>query len=269
MKTYTTVLTIAGSDSGGGAGIQADLKTVSALGCFAMTAITAVTAQNTRGVTRIHPVPPDIVDAQIRAVFDDMGADAVKIGMLYSADLIRTVAAGLKAVHKGPVVLDPVMVAQSGDPLLEADAVSALLSCLLPHVTLVTPNLPEAEILTGHTIRTPDDLMKTGRMLAETHETAFLIKGGHAREKESTDDLWLPGASRPIRFTAPRAETLNNHGTGCTLSAAITAFLAKGDPLEDAVAHAKQYLTNALISGTDYHLGTGAGPVHHFHAWWS
>lgn len=269
MKTYTRVLTIAGSDSGGGAGIQADLKTVSALGCFGMSAITALTAQNTCGVTGIHPVPPDFVQAQIQAVFDDMGADAVKIGMLYSAELITVVADCLKKLHKGPVVLDPVMVAQSGDPLLRSDAVSAISEHLLPQVTLATPNLPEAEILSGKPLTSDAEISAAGKLLAENHQTAILIKGGHSDGDESTDSLFIPGQKEPFQFTTRRVDTGNNHGTGCTLSAAIAAFLAKGLPLFDAVQSAKTYLTQALEAGRTYRLGNGAGPVHHFHEWWS
>jgi len=265
---YHRVLTIAGSDSGGGAGIQADLKTFSALGCYGMSVITALTAQNTTGVRAIHPVPPDFVEEQLEAVFTDMGAEAVKIGMLYSGELVRAVARQL-VKHRVPnIVVDPVMVAQSGDSLLEDEAISALKEVLFPLARVVTPNLHEASILVGREIRTVDDMALTAREIGAFGTASVLIKGGHFPGNESTDLLYLPTENRTVILKAERIDTQNNHGTGCTLSSAIASFLAKGDSLEEAVSRAKDYLTGALRAGAIYRLGKGHGPVHHFYRFW-
>ncbi len=266
------LLTIAGSDSGGGAGIQADLKTFAAHGAYGMSAVTAVTAQNTLGVTHVHEIPADVVVAQIDAVFTDLGVDAVKIGMLASAPLVRAVAARL-AVHlpaagSPPVVLDPVMVAKSGDPLLRDDAVEALLEELLPLATLVTPNLPEAARMTGLGVDEDDDggegaeggREALARALA-ARGPAVLVKGGHARGDEVVDLLLVDG--RFHRFRHPRIVTRSDHGTGCTLSSAIAARLAAGEPLPEAVGGAIDFLHGALSAA--YPLGAGRGPVDHLY----
>jgi hydroxymethylpyrimidine/phosphomethylpyrimidine kinase len=265
---YFRVLTVAGSDSGGGAGIQADLKTFSALGCYGMSAVTALTAQNTTGVRAIHPVPPDFVEAQLEAVLTDMGAGAVKIGMLYSGELIRAVARQLVKHGVRNVVLDPVMVAQSGDSLLQDEAVSALKETLFPLATVVTPNLHEAAILVGRSVRTVDEMGLAARELGGLGAKAILIKGGHLVGNESSDLLYLAEGNRTVIFKAERVDTRNNHGTGCTLSSAVACFLAKGESLESAVSKAKDYLTAALRAGAVYHLGKGHGPVHHFFHFW-
>jgi hydroxymethylpyrimidine/phosphomethylpyrimidine kinase len=265
---YYRVLTIAGSDSGGGAGIQADLKTFSALGCYGMSVITALTAQNTTGVRAIHPVPPNFVEEQLEAVLTDMGAEAVKIGMLYSGELVRAVARQLVKHHVRNIVVDPVMVAQSGDSLLEDEAVSALKEVLFPLATVVTPNLLEASILVGRDIRTLDDMDLSARDLGASGTPSVLIKGGHLSGKESTDLLYLPTGNRTVIFKVERIDTQNNHGTGCTLSSAIASFLARGEPLEEAVSRAKDYLTGALRAGAAFRLGKGHGPVHHFFRFW-
>lgn len=267
-RRYRRVLTIAGSDSGGGAGIQADLKTFAALGCYGMSAVTALTAQNTRGVRGIHPVPPEFAAAQIAAVLEDIGADAVKIGMLYSAELIRTVANELRRFDVRNVVLDPVMVAQSGDRLLQDDAVGAIREHLVPLTDVVTPNLPEAEVLAGRPVRTPADMEAAARALSAFGGRAILVKGGHREEADSTDLLYLCREDRFVALPAERVPTRNNHGTGCTLSSAIAAFLSRGESIEGAVRRAKDYIDAAIRAGANYRIGNGHGPVHHFHRWW-
>ncbi len=268
-RTYRRALTIAGSDSGSGAGIQADLKTFSALGCYGTTVITALTAQNTTGVSAIHPVPEDFVAQQMAAVFSDIGADAVKIGMLFSAPLIETVARGLEAHRAANIVLDPVMVAQSGDRLLEDDAVQALKARLLPLADVVTPNLPEAAVLLGREIRGLEDMRAAARDLAALGCRAVLLKGGHQEALRSTDVLYLAGSDRTLVLQGEVIETRNNHGTGCTLSSAVAAHLARGLELETAVRGAKDYITAAIRAGAGYRLGAGHGPVHHFFEFWN
>ena len=268
VKQYRKVLTIAGSDSGGGAGIQADLKTFSAIGCYGMSVITALTAQNTRGVNGIHPIPPAFAVEQIDAVLDDIGADAVKIGMLYSAELIEAVAVALKKHRAQKIVLDPVMVAQSGDKLLQDDAVEAVKAYLMPLAEVVTPNLPEAEVLTGKTIQSRQDVESAARALAKHGSRSILIKGGHGNDSQSTDLLYLAGEDRLVWLTAERIQTRNKHGTGCTLSSAIAAYLARDHKIESAVQKAKAYMNQAIAAGAAYKIGNGHGPVHHFFKWW-
>jgi len=267
-KQYCKVLTIAGSDSSGGAGIQADLKTFSANGCYGMSVITALTAQNTRGVFGIHAIPPNFVVQQIEAVFTDIGADAVKIGMLYSAELIAAVAEALKKYGARKIVLDPVMVAQSGDKLLQDDAVDAIKVHLMPLADVVTPNMPEASVLTGHSLKNWKDTERAAETLARHGSRSILIKGGHGAENKSIDLLFLVRENRFIRLEAERIETRNNHGTGCTLSSAIAAYLAIGNDIEAAVQKAKTYMNGAIASGAEYQIGHGHGPVHHFFQWW-
>ncbi len=257
-------LTIAGSDSSGGAGIQADLKTFSALGVYGASVITAVTAQNTRGVAAVEEVSPRMVGAQIDAVLDDLAVGAVKIGMLFSAPIIWAVAERLPG--DVPVVLDPVMVAKSGDTLLQDEAVAALVETLLPRAALLTPNIPEAaRLLGGVAARGVDEMAGQGEALLARGAGAVLMKGGHADGTTCTDVLVMPGAG-PILLTAERLATRNTHGTGCTLSAAIAAGLAKGLGLEAAVRGAHGYLNAALQAADRLSIGHGHGPVHHFHA---
>jgi hydroxymethylpyrimidine/phosphomethylpyrimidine kinase len=261
------VLTIAGSDSGGGAGIQADLKTFSALGTYGCSVITALTAQNTRAVTAIHEVPAEFVSAQLDAVFDDIAIAAVKIGMLASSAIVEAVAAGLERHGAPNVVLDPVMVAKSGDRLLRPDAVSALKERLLPLSTLITPNLPEAGDLLG--LEEPEDeagMIAAAAGLRALGPRAVLVKGGHMEEADSIDIL--DDGGEPLTLVAPRVATANTHGTGCTLSAAIAALLGQGMELRPAVRNAKAYLTQAIAAADLLDVGHGHGPVHHFHAWW-
>lgn len=260
-------VTMAGSDSGGGAGIQADLKTFSALGVYGASVITALTAQNTRGVSAIHDVPPAFIAAQIDAVLSDLAVDAVKIGMLSRPEAIVEVASGLMRHNVPAVVLDPVMIAASGDRLLVPEAIETLRRDLLPRALLITPNLPEAAALLDEA---PAGDLATVRAQAERLRAmgprAVLIKGGHGEGPESVDVLL--DSDGFLELAAPRIVTRNTHGTGCTLSSAIAAGLAKGLSLREAVAAAKQYLTRALARSEELAVGQGHGPVHHFHAWW-
>ncbi|MBN8821812.1 MULTISPECIES: bifunctional hydroxymethylpyrimidine kinase/phosphomethylpyrimidine kinase [unclassified Spirosoma] len=267
MNTYTRTLTIAGSDSGGGAGIQADLKTFSALGCYGMSVLTALTAQNTKAVTGIFPVEPSFIVEQLNAVLSDIGVDAIKIGMLHSPDIIEQIATTLRGFNVSTIVLDPVMVAKSGDKLLQDEAVDALKTYLLPLALVITPNLPEASVLLGRSVETKADMLPAAADLAKLCPGAILVKGGHLADDESTDLLYV-SADEQHWFPTARIPTNNSHGTGCTLSSAIAAGLAKGLSVVDAVAMAKTYLTGALQAGADYPLGHGHGPVHHFYNFW-
>ncbi|MCX8282391.1 bifunctional hydroxymethylpyrimidine kinase/phosphomethylpyrimidine kinase [Phyllobacterium sp. 0TCS1.6C] len=259
-------LTIAGSDSGGGAGIQADLKTFSALGVYGASVLTAVTAQNTLGVHAVENLSPSIIRAQIDAVLADIAVRSIKVGMVSSVATIETIASALSGWDR-MVVFDPVMVATSGDRLLEDGAIEALRALLLPRSLLLTPNLAEAALLTGEAIAQDERAMirQAELMLAQGPE-AVLMKGGHGTGEDSTDVLVRPSGVQ--RFSARRIDTSNDHGTGCTLSAAIAAELAKGQPLEQAVGAAKDYLTSAMAAATNIKVGQGRGPVHHFHHWW-
>jgi hydroxymethylpyrimidine/phosphomethylpyrimidine kinase len=260
-------LTIAGSDSSGGAGIQADLKTFSALQVYGASVITALTAQNTVRVEAVHAVPPDFVLAQMRAVARDLEVGAIKIGMLATSAVIEAVAEGLKDFAGVPVILDPVMVAASGDALLEDDAVDMLRSLLIPLATLITPNLAEAANLLGEAeAKNEIEMEAQARRLIEIGAKAVLVKGGHAGG-EAVVDIYLDGEG-PMRLEAKRVVTRNTHGTGCTLSAAIAAELAKGASLKGAVHTAKTYVTAAISTADELSIGKGRGPVHHFHALW-
>ena len=259
-------LTIAGSDSGGGAGIQADLKSFSALGVYGASVITAVTAQNTKTVSAVHAIPTAIVSAQIKTVLEDLDVKAIKIGMLATAEIIAAVAGALRGFI-GPVVLDPVMVTKSGDALLDESAVSALLHHLVPRATLLTPNVPEAARLLNTDVATSlGEMMQQGEALCVKGAAAVLMKGGHADGLMCVDLLVTP--QKHWRFEAPRLATRNTHGTGCSLSSAITAELAKGKPLNEAVARAHGWLHEAIKHADGLKVGHGHGPVHHFHEWW-
>jgi hydroxymethylpyrimidine/phosphomethylpyrimidine kinase len=260
-------LTIAGSDSSGGAGIQADLKTFAALGVYGASVITALTAQSTRGVTAIHEVPPQFITAQIYAVFTDLDVGAVKIGMLAGAGAIAAVAAGLDTWTPANVVLDPVMVASSGDRLLAADAIAALRRDLIPRARVVTPNLPEAAALLDTAIATDEhEMLLQAEGILALGATAVLIKGGHGTGHESVDLLLDAGVV--TRLAARRIATRNTHGTGCTLSSAIAAGLAKGRDLASAVSEAKDFVTAAIAAADGLAVGRGHGPLHHFYAVW-
>jgi hydroxymethylpyrimidine/phosphomethylpyrimidine kinase len=257
-----SVLIIAGSDSSAGAGIQADLKTCAALGVYGMTAITALTAQNTRGVTAIHEVPPDFVAEEIDAVVEDIRPDAVKTGMLANAAIIEVVAAKIKEHALPHVVVDPVMVAKSGDRLLREDALVAFQK-LLPLADVLTPNIPESEDLLGRPVTTDEEIREAARELQSLGPRNVLVKGGH-REGAAAVDVLFDGRNFH-EFASPRIETTSTHGTGCTLASAIAAFLARQETVPQAVQHAKDYLTEALRQAVP--IGHGNGPVNHFWAW--
>lgn len=272
MKEYRRSLSIAGSDPSGGAGLQADLKTFSALGVFGTTAIVAVVDENTQGVYGVHPIPDSFVAGQIRSVLSDIGTDAVKIGMLHSSSLIRTV---LDTLREYPdvrdIVLDPVMVATSGDPLLEPDAIGTLRDELIPYARVITPNLPEASMLLGTTVDRQDELEDAARDLSAKFgdsRVSVMLKAGHLDDDTLTDIFYNAETGRVLRLTSPRVRTVNTHGTGCTMSSAIAAWLAKGADLDTAVTNAKDYVAAAIAAGADYRIGKGHGPVNHFHALW-
>lgn len=254
------VLIIAGSDSGGGAGIQADIKTVTALGGFATTAVTAITVQNTLGVSGVHPIPLDVIEAQARAVLDDIGTDAIKTGMLGSVEVVARVAAILDTTD-APVVIDPVMVAKGGAPLLAEDAVSAVRELLVPRAALLTPNAPEAEVLTGIKVEDLDGQREAGEALLEMGAGAVLMKGGHVPGPTVTDVLLT--ADEEIRIGGPRIQSRNTHGTGCTMASACAAYLSMGHPLDYAVAEAWSYVQEAIRRAPGF--GQGHGPLDH--AW--
>jgi hydroxymethylpyrimidine/phosphomethylpyrimidine kinase len=260
---FAHALTIAGSDSGGGAGIQADLKTMAAHKVYGMSAIAAITAQNTATVSGVQEISPALVAAQIDAVFADIRVDAVKIGMLFSAEIIQAVAACLQRWQPPFVVLDPVMVSKSGCHLLQPAAVSALKECLLPLATVVTPNIPEAEVMTELSIKTRGDMLIAAESLRAAGARAVLLKGGHSTEH--ADDLLLDGCQE-VWLTGTRLTQRNTHGTGCTLSSAIAANLAQGCPLEEACRKAKEYVRRAIAAGLE--IGQGCGPLHHFVDWY-
>jgi len=267
MKTPIAV-TIAGSDSGGGAGIQADLKTFSALGVYGASVIAALTAQNTKGVTAIHDVRPDFVTAQIDAVFSDLDVGAVKIGMLSQPAVIEAVASGLARYRQEKIVVDPVMIAASGDRLLAPEAIEVLRNVLMPQALIITPNLPEAAALLETTVAENEiEMQEHGEKLLALGARAVLIKGGHGSGAESVDILVEPTAV--ARLAAERIDTQNTHGTGCTLSSAIAAGLAKGLDLAESVRQAKAYVTAAIVASDRLAIGHGRGPVHHFHHWWN
>lgn len=269
MRQYFRVLSIAGSDPSGGAGLQADLKTVSALGCYGMTAVVAVVDENTVGVTGVHPIPVDFVKGQIRSCLDDIGADAVKIGMLHSAELVLAVRDTLTDYRiPGGIVLDPVMVATSGDPLLEPDSVSTLKEDLIPMARVITPNIPEAEILLQKRIEDASMLEEAAYELSKICRTSVMLKAGHLSDDMLTDYFYNAESGRLLALSSPRCDTVNTHGTGCSLSSAIAAFLARGYTLDDSVTKAKEYITDAITAGSAYKIGHGHGPVHHFHPFW-
>jgi hydroxymethylpyrimidine/phosphomethylpyrimidine kinase len=262
--TTPIALTIAGSDSSGGAGIQADLKTFAALGVYGASVITALTAQNTAGVSAIHQVPPEFVTAQMDAVFSDLSIGAVKIGMVAQAGTIEAIEAGLTRWSPKHVILDPVMVASSGDRLLAAEAVAALRSKLIPRASLITPNLPEAAALLDEPIAEGEAAIESqGKRLLELGCSAVLIKGGHGQGAESID--YLITAKAIVALAAPRIATKNTHGTGCSLSSAIAAGLAKREEMEMAVRNAKAWVSAAIAAADRLGVGQGHGPIHHFH----
>lgn len=261
---YSRVLTIAGSDSGGGAGIQADIKAISAMGCYAASAITAITVQNTVGVEAVHPVPLDILGGQIDAVLSDIGADAIKIGMLHSAEVVELVADKIEQYGIRNVVLDPVMVSTSGHRLIEQSAIEILKKRLLPLARVITPNLPEAEILAGCTISGEEDFAAVAMQLSNNRSLSVLLKAGHLMADSLVDYFFNAEDGSITKLASRRVETPNTHGTGCTLSSALAAALARGEELTCAVKSAKSYIEQAIISGSKFSIGKGHGPVNHF-----
>jgi len=268
MKQYKRVLSIAGSDPSGGAGIQADLKTISACGCFATTAITAIVDENTVGVFGVHPIPVDFVKGQIKSVLDDIGTDAIKIGMLHSSELIRAVKDTLLPYNIRSIVLDPVMVATSGDKLLQDEAIETLKEVLIPNVRVITPNIPEAEILLGAKITNNQQLPEYARELGNKYHVSVLLKAGHLDGNDLIDVFFNAETNELLELKSARINTPNTHGTGCTLSSALAAFLARGFDLNDAVRKAKEYINDAIAAGADYTIGKGHGPVNHFFKYW-
>lgn len=265
MKKYNRVLTIAGSDSGGGAGIQADIKAISAMGCYAASAITAITVQNTIGVEAVHAVPLDILAGQIDAVLSDIGTDAVKIGMLHSAEVVNLVADKIEKYAIKNVVLDPVMVSTSGHRLIEESAVEVIKSRLIPMARVITPNIPEAEILAGCTISSEEDFPKIAKLLVHNNQgVSVLLKAGHLTGDDLVDYFFNAEDSTTTQLPSKRVYTRNTHGTGCTLSSAFAAALARGEDLTEAATSAKKYIEGAIISGAEYEIGHGHGPVDHF-----
>lgn len=268
MMHYITTLTIAGSDCSGGAGIQADIKTLGALGCYAASAITAITVQNTCGVQSVYPLPTETVRQQIHAVLEDLQPKAIKIGMLGNQEIAQAVAEEIEKYNKkATVVLDPIILSSSGHPLVTPETLACMKKHLFPLCTLVTPNLPETVWLTEIPDTDQQELNHAANRIFDMGAKAILIKGGHQEGPESTDMLYMANdPTSPMRFPGQRIPTRNTHGTGCTLSSAITAFLAQGKTLPDAIAQAKSYLTQALQAGATVEIGKGHGPLNHFFA---
>ncbi len=263
---YNRVLTIAGSDSGGGAGIQADIKAISACGGYAASAITAVTVQNTVGVESVFPLPLEVLEGQIVAVLSDIGADAIKIGMMHSAEVVEVVVRQLDRFGVRNVVLDPVMVATSGHRLIEQSAIESLKELLIPRARVITPNIPEAEILAGVTITDQSQLPALARTLSMGGTVSVLLKAGHLTEESLVDIFYNAESDEIIELCSRRISTPNTHGTGCTLSSAFATMLARGMELNDAARAAKEYINEAIISGSQFEIGAGHGPVDHFFA---
>lgn len=262
-KRYYRVLTIAGSDSGGGAGIQADIKTISAMGCYAASAITAITVQNTLGVQAVHPIPLEILKGQIDAVLLDIGADAIKIGMLHSSEAVNIIADTIEKYNITNVVLDPVMVSTSGHKLIEEDAIEAIKSRLISLTRVITPNIPEAEILAGCLISGEQDFDKVARKLSDNGNVSVLLKAGHLDGECLVDYFYNAENGTMTKLPSKRVQTRNTHGTGCTLSSAFAAALAKGEELTSAAKSAKRYIEQAIYAGANQSIGNGFGPVNH------
>lgn len=262
-KSYFRVLTIAGSDSGGGAGIQADIKTISAMGCYASSAITAVTVQNTLGVQAVHPIPLDILEGQIDAILSDIGADAIKIGMLHSTKVVNLVAEMIEKYGIRNVVLDPVMVSTSGHKLIEDDAIESIKNRLIPLSRVITPNIPEAEILSGCKISSEQDFEQIAKKLSFNKSVSVLLKAGHLDNDCLVDYFYNVEDNTITLLPSKRVQTKNTHGTGCTLSSAFASALARGEDLTLAAKSAKKYIEQAIVSGAEYEIGHGHGPVNH------
>ena len=261
MFRYPTALTIAGSDSSGGAGIQADLKSASAFGVFAATAITAVTVQNTKGVWSVHPLPPQVVSSQIQAVLDDLSVHAIKIGMVYNKATVLSIVTALQK-YSGPIIYDPVLISTSGHKLMSPDVLQTISQELIPRCTLITPNLHEAQLLSNSSINSVKDMEWVAKSLSEQYKTAFLIKGGHLNGMEMCDVLYYN--HQFYHYASPKINSQNLHGTGCTLSSAIASTLSLKNPLEEAIRLAKDYVSQAIAEASDLNIGHGQGPLWHF-----
>lgn len=268
MKYYKRAMTIAGTDPSGGAGLQADMKTFAACGCYGTSVITAVVDQNTQGVNGVLPIPVEFVKGQIRTVLDDIGTDAIKIGMLHSSELIIGIRETLMNYPYTNIVLDPVMVATSGDKLLQDDAIETLKDVLIPFSRVITPNIPEAEVLLGSSIGGQKDLPEAAKELAMRHKVSVLLKAGHLTEDLLVDVFYNLETDEFLELPSQRIYTKNTHGTGCTFSSAIAAFLAKGWSLNESVSRGKDYMVKVIAGGADYQIGKGHGPVHHFAGIW-
>lgn len=266
MKKYHSVLTIAGSDCSGGAGIQADIKAISALGGYAASAITAITVQNTCGVTGIYPVPASYVKAQIEAVMTDIKPSAIKIGMINDVEIVKAIAESIKEYKTKFVVFDPVMVSTSGCKLIEDKAIEAIKEELIPLSTIITPNLSEAMVLTGDSISDAASMTAAGNKILESGCGAVLIKGGHLEGNDMCDVLCIKGENTPYIYTASKISSKNTHGTGCTLSSSIATYLALGETLQEAVRKAKDYVHKGILNGKDVCIGSGHGPLNHFYS---
>lgn len=266
MKKYPSVLSIAGSDCSGGAGIQADIKSISSLGAYAATAITAITVQNTMGVRAIHPIPPAFVHGQIEAVMEDIHPDAIKIGMINDIEIVNVIATCLRKYKPQYVVFDPVMVSTSGHRLIEENAIESLTKELIPLSTIITPNLNEAEILAGYPITDIEEMKRAAKDLLKYNSQAILLKGGHLEGEKMCDVLQIAGVKTPYLFISDKINSPNTHGTGCTLSSSIATFLALGYDLPNAVNKAKRYVTGGIEAGRDIHIGQGHGPLNHFYS---
>ncbi|MBR4119144.1 MAG: bifunctional hydroxymethylpyrimidine kinase/phosphomethylpyrimidine kinase [Bacteroidales bacterium] len=266
MRQYVKCLTIAGSDSGGGAGIQADLKTMSAIGVYGMSAITAVTAQNTIKVNEIYPIPPEIVSSQINSVIEDIGCDTVKIGMLYSADIVKAVASELKKFSPKNIVLDPVLISTSNCELNKENCIEAIINYLIPICSLITPNFDECYKLTGIKPSNWKNVHLAAKKFIGYGAKAVLIKGGHNIKGKYSTDYLLTNKGFEYYYKSVAINTTNLHGTGCTLSSAITSYLALGYNLHEAILRAKRYISNAIKHGTNITTGQGCGPVNHFYS---
>ncbi len=262
MKKYNRVLSIAGFDGSGGAGIQADLKTFTVLGCYGMTVLTSLPVQNTKGVFKIYDISPQCVAEQCEAIISDIGVDAVKIGMLQHSSIIETIASTLQKYSIKKIVLDPVMIATSGDPLISDEAIETLKSTLLPLASVITPNIPEAERLTGLKIATQQDMITAANLILQMGSASVVLKGGHLKSDKASD-LFLDNTLEQHWLSKPWVQTKNTHGTGCTFSAAIAAYLSKNCDMLTAVTQAKEFLYEALLAGSDYQCGKGNGPVCH------
>ncbi|MGN8071600.1 bifunctional hydroxymethylpyrimidine kinase/phosphomethylpyrimidine kinase [Mucilaginibacter sp. 22184] len=261
--SYPSVLTIAGFDGIGGAGIQGDIKTISALGCYATSVLTALPVQNTRGVQSVYPIPADVVEAQLRAVLDDVFPDAIKIGMVHTTAIVDSIVNTLQQYPKVPVVFDPVMVSTSGHRLLEDSTIAVIVKKLFPLAAVITPNLDEAAVLTGVSIHTVDDMQAAGKKIIELGARSVLLKGGHLNAIKLTS-LYFTGDGQIQEFSFEKIDTPNTRGTGCTLSSAIVSYIARGSSLSDAVALAQEYVHQAILNGKDAHVGRGNGPLNHF-----